>query len=57
MAQVEGVRVVAAGWRAAVFVDCALHLLEDLVDLLQVAFGAQIGHGRQVVVLVKSTLS
>lgn len=52
VAQVEGRRVVAAGWGAAVLVDCALHLLQDLVNLLEVALGSQIWHGWQVVVLV-----
>lgn len=42
----------AAGGRAAVLVDGALHLLQDLVNLLEVALGSQIWHGWQVVVLV-----
>lgn len=52
VAQVERGWVVAAGGRAAVLVHGALHLLQDLVDLLEVTLGAQVGHGWQVVVLV-----
>lgn len=52
VAQVEGRRVVAAGGRTAVLVDGALHLLQDLVDLLQVTLGSQVWHGWQIVVLV-----
>jgi hypothetical protein len=32
-------------------VDGALHLLQDLVNLDQVGLGANVGHGRQLVVL------
>ena len=42
----------AAGGRAAVLVDGALHLLQDLVDLLKVTLSSQVWHGWQVVVLV-----
>lgn len=52
VAQVEGGWVVAAGGRTAVLVHGALHLLQDLVDLLEVTLGSQIWHGWQVVVLV-----
>ena len=37
--------------RARVVVDGRLHLLQHVVDLLKVFLGAEIGHGRQVVVL------
>lgn len=53
VAQVKGRCVLGTGRRAAVLVHSALHLLQDLVDLLQVSLGAQVGHGRQIVVLVK----
>jgi len=42
--------------RAAVLVNGRLHLLEHKVDLLQVLFGAEVGHGREIVVLVVSTV-
>lgn len=42
----------AARGRAAVLVHGALHLLQDLVDLLEVTLGSQVWHGWQVVVLV-----
>lgn len=56
VAQVERVGVVAARWRPTVLIDSALHLLQNLINLLQITLGAQVGHGRQVVVLVKGTL-
>ena len=52
VAQVEGGWIVAARGRTAVLVDCALHLLQNLVDLLQVTLGSQVWHGWQVIVLV-----
>lgn len=56
VAQVEGRWVVAAGGRTAVLVDGALHLLQDLVDLLKVTLGSQVWHRRQVVVLVHGAM-
>jgi len=35
----------------SILIDGGLHLLQDVVDLLQVLLGAQVRHGRQVVVL------
>lgn len=54
--QIKRRGVVAARRGAAVLVDGALHLLQDLIDLLQVTLSAQVWHWGQVVVLVHGAL-
>lgn len=44
-------RVMSTLWRASVLVYRGLHLLENVVDLLEVILGSQVGHGRQIIVL------
>lgn len=40
-----------------VLVHCALHLLENLIDLDQVILGADIGHGRESVMLLVGSVT
>jgi hypothetical protein len=54
VAHVNG-RILSVG-RARVVVDGRLHLLQHVVDLLEVLLGAQIGHRRQIVVLGKRAM-
>lgn len=49
VAHVDGGVVGVGG--ASVFVDGGLHLLQNVVDLLEVILGAEVGHGREIVVL------
>lgn len=49
--RVLAVDVNSLGGLVRVFVDSALHLLQDLIDLDQIVLGAGVGHGRQVVLL------
>lgn len=55
MAHVDGSVVGIGGSR--VFVDGSLHLLEDVVDLLEVVLGPEVRHGRKIVVLGKGPSS
>ena len=56
MTHVDGMSVVGTLRGASVLIDGGLHLFQDMVDLLQVVLGAEVGHGREVVVLGKGAV-